>query len=337
MIKVLVLFNAARPRPGRGDAAAERGTIRAAEQAAAALKTAGLRPRLLPVYNCLADLVRRLGRPRPDVVVNLCEGFAGHPSFEAQVAGVLELMGLPFTGNPSPALLLCQDKFRAKAILNAWGLPTPRGWLAAPGLPLPARLRFPLIVKPCAEDASIGIGPESVVRSPAALRRQAAQLARRYRRPALVEAFIDGPEFYVSVWETPSGFRVLPVAEIGFEDLPPGVPRIVGYEAKWKPSSPWYRQTEPVCPAPLPPRQTRRLGRLALAACAALRIRGYARVDLRLDRRGRPFILEVNPNPDTSLEAGWAQSLEAAGIAYEAFWENQVRWALQRSARQRRV
>lgn len=327
-IKVIVLFNAAQPLPGRrGEQASERATARAAAQAAEALRVSGFPTALLPVRRRLTHMVNRLRRARPDVVVNMCEGFADCPAFEAQVAGVLELMGIAFTGNPSPALFLCQDKFRAKAILRAWGLPTPRGRLAAAGDAL-TDLPLPLIVKPNTEDASIGIGPDSVVRDRAALRRQTARLAKRYGGPALVEEYIDGREFYVSVVEAPAGFRVLPISEIVFRNLPAGLPRIVGYDAKWKTACAWYRQTTPVCPADAPARLAARLGRLALAACMALKVRGYARVDFRVDRRNRPFILEVNPNPDASREAGWAQSLAAAGIAYETFWARQVRWAM---------
>ena len=336
MIQVIVLFNAVQPMPGRrGEEAAERATAGAAAQAAEALKAVGFKTTLLPVRNRLADLVNHLRRARPDVVVNLCEGFAGRPAFEAQVAGVLELMGIAFTGNPSPALFLCQDKFRAKAVLKAWGLPVPRGWLAPAGKALPGRLRFPLIVKPNAEDASIGIGLDALVRNRTALLRQTARLAKRYGQPALIEEYIDGREFYVSVVEELAGFRVLPISEIDFRDLPKDLPRIVGYDAKWKPACAWYQLTEPVCPAGVPARLSGRLGQQAIAACLALKVRGYARVDFRVDRRDRSFILEVNPNPDASREAGWVQSLEAAGIAYETFWAQQIHWAMHKSKRNR--
>ena len=107
----------------------------------------------------------------------------------------------------------------------------------------------------------------------------------------------------------------------------------MGYDAKWKPNCAWYRKTEPICPARIPARLAGQLGQLALAAGAALGIRGYARVDFRVDQQGRPFILEVNPNPDPSRAAGLARALAAAGIAYETFWEQQVREALSQARR----
>lgn len=332
--RVVVLYNAADPMPGRRDEqASERASATAATQAAGALAATGFRTALMPVQSRLTDLVDGLRRARTSVVVNLCEGFAGRSAFEAQVAGVLELMGIPFTGNPSTALFLCQDKHRAKAVLKAWGLRSPRGWRAMSADELPGHLQFPLIVKPVAQDASIGINPDSMVHDRAALRRQIARLVKRYGQAALIEDYIDGREFNVPIVEDIAGFRALPVSEIVFRDLPKALPRIVGYDAKWKTTCNWYRQTEPVCPARVSARLAGRLGKLALTACAALRVRGYARVDFRVDLRGRPFILEVNPNPDTSREAGWAQSLAAAGIAYETFWEQQIRWTLKQYAR----
>jgi D-alanine-D-alanine ligase len=337
-LQLVVLYDAADFMAGRqGEQAVERASKKAAIQVAGVLSREGFRPMLMPVKRCLPTLVERLRRTRPDVVVNLCEGFAGRPSFEAQVAGVLELMGIPFTGNPSAALFLCQDKFRAKAVLKAWGLPVARGWLAATADELPRQARFPLIVKPNAEDASIGIGPDSVVRSRAALRRQTARLVKRYGRPALIEEYIDGREFYVPVVEDAAGLYPLPISEIMFRDLPKSLPRIVGYDAKWKPACAWYRRTEPVCPARITTALAGRLNKMALAACKALGVRCYARVDFRVDRLGRPFILEVNPNPDASLDAGWAQSLAAAGIAFQSFWTQQARWAQSQSGLKGRI
>lgn len=335
--RLMVLYDVPPAQPRRrGEEASERATARAAAQAHEALAATGFRVTRLAVRKDLATLVARLRRARPDAVVNLCEGFAGRPAFEAQVAGVLELLGIPFTGNSSAALFLCQDKYRAKAVLKAGGLPVPNGRLAASTDALPKRSCFPLIVKPNAEDASIGIGPNSVVHRQATLIRQTARLVKQYGQPALIEDYIAGREFNVAVVENGAGFRSLPVSEIVFQGLPPDLPRIVGYDAKWKPASAWYCRTVPCCPARIPARQAGRLSQLACAACAALSIRGYARVDFRVDRRGRPFILEVNPNPDPSREAGLARALAAAGIAYETFWEQQVREALRGNNKGRR-
>lgn len=311
----------------RNELASEHATVTAAAQVAAALAATKIRVTLMPVRNHIREVIDKLRRRRPDVIINLCEGFRGYAAFEAQIAGLLELMGIPFTGNSSAALGLCQDKFRTKAVLKAAGLITPRSWLIITADDIPKKLPFPLMVKPNMEDASIGIGPHSVVNDQTTLRRQIIRLLKRYRSPVLIEEYIDGREFNVAVIEN-AGFRALPVSEIIFRDLPRTTPKIVGYEAKWKESSAWYRKTLPMCPAPISSLLAGRLRQMGIAACTSLRIQGYARVDFRVDRRGQPFILEINPNPDPSPEAGLARALAAANIPYHAFWKQQIRLAM---------
>ncbi len=122
-------------------------------------------------------------------------------------------------------------------------------------------------------------------------------------RPALVEQYIDGREFNVAVIER-RGLEVLPIAEIRFDGLLAGALRLVGYQAKWQPRHEYYRNTTPQCPARLPGAGRPGLARGALRAWTAAGLRGYARFDFRMDRRGRIYLLEINPNPDTSLDAG---------------------------------
>jgi len=319
-----VLYNAYEPVEGRSDEAlSERAVETAAEQAASALVSQGVRAPLFPLKQSLRELIDWVQAESPDVVVNLCEGFRGQPRFEANVAGVLELLEVPFTGNPARALFQCQDKFGAKSILQAAGLPVPQGWLVATPDELPAALPYPLMVKPNAEDASIGIDSDSVVSTPEALAERVRQVVRRYRQDALVEAYIDGREFNVGVVDDPAP-RALPVSEIVFEGFPAGVPRIVSYAAKWKEDHDLYRRTVPSCPAVLAPDLAAALQALALRAYRVMQLRGYARIDFRLDARERPFILEVNPNPDASRTAGLARAWMAGGRPYEEFWMSQL-------------
>jgi D-alanine-D-alanine ligase len=323
-----ILYNAFVPGFGRPkEALSERALETAARQAGAALAADGYRLQWIPVRERIEEIVAPIRRRRPAVIVNLCEGFRGHSAYEAQVAGLLELLDIPFTGNSSHALFQCHDKFKTKAILKACGLPVPPGWLVEDERQLPASARFPLIVKPNGEDASIGIYPHSVVRTRMALRKQVARVLAAYGQPALVESFVDGREINAAIVDRPEPC-VLPLSEILFDQYPAGLPRIVGYDAKWQAAHPTYRGTVPVCPAQVSPALSRRLKDMALQACRILKLRGYARIDFRLDARARPYLLEVNPNPDTSREAGLARSLAAAGIAYEDFWKSQVRLAL---------
>ncbi len=323
--RVVVVYNAYMPMTGRTrEAAAEQAVAGAADQAAAALAQAGWRrPALLPVRDSVPDICKSLQRLRPAVLVNLCEGFRGRPSGEPDVAGLWELLGIPFTGNDARALRLCQDKFQTKLLLRAAGVNVPDGWLAEIAGDVPRTAGWPLIVKPAAEDGGIGIYRHSVVRSRAELAAQIRRVTARYVRPALVEQYIDGREFNVAVIER-RGPEVLPIAEILFGDLPAGAPRLVGFQAKWQPRHEYYRKTVPQCPARLPARAAGELRRAALRAWAAAGLRGYARFDFRMDRRGRIYLLEINPNPDTSRDAGLARALAAAGLDYPDFWRAQV-------------
>jgi len=325
-----ILYNAfdrrrVRPR----ETLSERAVEQAAREAGAALNAAGYRILWLPVRSRVDAFLETLRRRRPAAIVNLCEGFSGGAAGEVSVAGLLELLGIPFTGSGPCALAQCLDKFSAKCLLRGCGLPTPRGWLAAEAGDVPEGAGFPLIVKPVAEDAGIGIYPESVVRTRADLARRIGQVVRDYGRRALVEAFVEGREINVAVAELPEP-RVLPFSEIVFDRYPPGLPRLVGYDAKWRGRHPAARGTRPVCPAPLAPALARRLSECALRAWRILDLRGCVRLDFRVDLRGRPFLLEVNPNPDTSRSAGLMRALAAAGVSPEAFWRIQVETARRR-------
>jgi len=290
----------------------------------------GYRASLISLDKDILDFAGHLSELRPEVLVNLCEGFDGRPELEANVAAAFELLGLAFTGSGSKCLSLCQDKYRAKALLAAHSLPTARGRLVyseEEGI----GLEFPLIVKPNFEDASLGIYQDSVVTDEEGLRRRVRQVTGTYRQPALVEQFIDGREFNVAVFENGSP-RALPVSEIDYSDLPVGMPRVLGYEAKWYEDHPLYKKTPPVCPAVIAEEQREKLQSLAVSAFKVMGCRDYARVDFRMDGQGQVFILEVNPNPDISLGAGYARALRAAGIEYGAFWQAQIENALRRKA-----
>jgi D-alanine-D-alanine ligase len=236
----------------------------------------------------VTDVLRRAGHEvrGGDLVFNLCE------SPETEAAAVTNL-DVPFTGSGPEALALCLDKARTKQALAARGIRVPG-------------TGFPAIVKPARQDASIGIDFDSVVRNPAELERALARLGE----PAIVEEFIDGREFNVGI----VGDEPLPVSEIEFSGLPA---RIVTYAGKWVPGSPDDRGTTPVCPARISSRLRDRLWAVTRQCVDILGVRGYARVDFRMDARDRLYVLEVNPNPDLSPDAGLARQAAAAGWSYD--------------------
>ncbi len=242
-------------------------------------------------------LARPLRLPPADLLFNLCEGLGGDPRHEAHVAGLLELSGIPFTGNGAFPLSIALDKSLARRILAARGLPVARGFAPdSPPSSLPPGMRFPAIVKPRRQDGSAGIDAGSVVSGLKALR---ARVRRLGPGEALVEEFLRGREFSVSLL----GGRVLACSEMRFRVSPP----IVSYRAKWVEDSPECRGTVPRVAAGVPPR----LARMAVEAAGALGCTEHVRVDIRGGR-----VLEVNPNPDLSRGAGFARAAAARGWSY---------------------
>ncbi len=326
---IAIVFNAYEPRStAAGERLSEESVADMAQQAHDAVRMLGVGATLIPLQKSLLNFLGRVREINPDALINLCEGYYGRPQWESNVAGIFELLGLSFTGNAAKTLAFCQDKFKAKAVLRAAGLPTAPAQLMLTG-DEPLELRFPVIVKPNSEDASLGIYPDSVVKDEEALRRQVRRCLDSYRQPVLVEAFIDGREFNVSVMENGAP-KALPVSEIDFSAMPKEMPKILGYEAKWFEDNPLYQKTPPVCPAAIDDDLRDKLQGLAVAAFRTMGCRDYARVDFRMDAKGRPFVLEVNPNPDISTNAGYARALKAAGIEYAAFWGVMVKNAVER-------
>jgi len=328
-LNIGIAFNAYEAVPGRHDESiSEMAVEKEAGDVFHALNRIGHRVSLIQLRRSIPGFLRRISRMDIHVLVNLCEGFMGRTEWEPNISGLLEMSGIGFTGNPASALSLCRDKFRTKAVLKSSGLPVPEGVLVndpAQEIDLP----FPVIVKPNSEDASLGIHPDSVVKDRNGLGIQINRIIKTYRQPALVESFIDGREFNVAVMED-SRLHALPVSEISFTGLPDSSSRICGYEAKWFEDHVLFHNTRPLCPAPLPDELARNLQKMAEEAFKATGCRDYARVDFRMDRNSRCFILEVNPNPDISLNAGFARALAAEGISYDTFWERIVRNTLKR-------
>lgn len=258
------------------------------------------------------------GALTPGVVVfNLLEAPPGAPQRHAAAAAVLELLGAPFTGCGAAALWLTTDKLATRAVLATNGVAIAAGGRVDPQAPaLPPGVVWPVIIKPAWEDASLGLEGNPLCSTPEELATRARLLAARFPgQPLLVEEFLPGREFNVALLERAGELEILPVAEIAFVDLPPDEPPIVGYEAKWQPGSPADRHTVRRFPderaegALLP-----RLRGFALAAWRACGVAGYARVDIRLDGRGEPRVLEVNANPCLAPEAGFMAAASRAGL-----------------------
>lgn len=316
---VAVLYNASdglikgEPR----DLLAERGVILCAESVSKALRAAGYRVAQVPVHT---DVELALARYPPTewMIFNLGEGLAGRLFEEPRIAWALEAMGYCFTGSEGDAIARSAHKARTKELLAHAGVPTPPWWfLRHPDevVAVRDRLAFPLIVKPVAEDASIGIGSGAVVDSVPALRDRVAYVVERYRQAALAEVFIAGREFNVSLWGDPP--RVLPLAEIDFSAFEDPYARIVSFAAKWEEGSFEYHHTPVICPAPMGEVCAERIADVACRAWSVIGCRGYARVDIRLGEGDVPYVVEVNCNPDLSAEAGFHRATRVAGYSYQ--------------------
>jgi len=243
------------------------------------------------------------------LVFNLCEGLGEQAAQEPLPAAAAELLGLPLTGARSFTLALCLRKDLVNAHLRAHRVPVPDWAVARAGQPMEWR-GYPAIVKPVAEDASLGVDAESVVRDAAGLE-AARQRGHRSWERLLVQRFVDGRELNVAL----VGDEVLPHAEIDWA-LPDGMPRILTYAAKWETGSVYDRGTPPRLLGPGEGRLSARLTRLGRRVWAAVEGAGYGRVDVRMDARGRLYVIDVNPNPDLSPSAGLARQAAAAGWSY---------------------
>lgn len=269
--------------------------------------------------------IEKMRRAKYDLAFNMCEGIDGIAALESAVISVLELFKIPFTGASSYTTAVSLRKHVVNGVLEKAGLPVPRFAALRRGDPL-VSVGFPAIVKPAAEDASLGVEQRSVVRN-------TRQLAQRVEAmldvwdEVLVQRYVDGREVNVGIL----GDTVLPIAEIDFSNMPAGRWRIVTYSSKWETGSIDDLGSEPRCPARLPAKIAAECRRIALRAWKLAGGFGYGRVDMRIDANGQPWILEVNANPDIAPDAGLARMARVAGIEYSSLIRNICELALARA------
>lgn len=275
----------------------------------------------------LAALKRRLDAEQPDLVFNLVESLDGHGRLIHLAPSALEAWNIPYTGAPAEAMLMTSNKILAKERMEQAGLPTPawigpypvdHHWRMARAGEIPETL---WIIKSVWEHASLGLEEDALARG-----ENAESLAKilENRAPGLGgacfgERFIDGREFNLSVLAGPHGPEVLAPAEILFTGAGPKTPKIVGYRAKWDVDSPEYQNTPRSFDiAEKDAELLAGLSQKALACWRAFGLKGYARVDFRVDGEGRIYILEVNANPCISPDAGFAAALARSNISFPA-------------------
>lgn len=280
-----------------------------------ALDDLGYSSKRIPFSKDIGAFLAAYKKDPIDMVFNLCETVDEDPMFSGHAASVLELLGVPFSGSPASALTCTMDKVMTKRVLKACGIRTPN-YLVYEGSHYfnTACLAFPVIAKPRFEDASIGIDQESVFTSEDALKKKIESFYDRFG-PLLIEEYIDGREFNVTLFGYPQA-KIMPIGEIDFSAFPEDIHRIVGYRAKWDESSFEYRHTPRTFSRDIHPTLKRTIEMIARECFRIFTLRDYGRVDMRIDLRNRPYVLEINANPCISPGAGFVASLEQAGIDY---------------------
>jgi D-alanine-D-alanine ligase len=291
----------------------------------------------LAVEDSVEPLVSALHAAAPDLVFNLAESFGGKSALESNVAALLNLLGLRYTGSSPAGLLLAGDKSLTKKVLSFHGIRTPEFATVFRGaLDWAGDISFPVIVKPPQEDASLGISSKSVVHDLRELFTRIDELQSAFQQPVLVEQFVEGREFYVGVLGNANA-HALPVVELDFSGLPAGVPRIASWEAKWGDdgagSGEQFAGTRSIFPVDVPPAMVERMQQAAVEAFHSLRLRDYARIDLRVTDDEKIFVIEVNPNCYLERESEFARAAAEGGFAYEALIARILELSLARYSR----
>ncbi len=269
------------------------------------------------------DAYVRLKAEMPDIVFNMAEGLWGEGR-ESQIPAMLDMLRIPYTGSGPLTLGICLDKAKAKDILAYHGIPTPKFFvISTPNskLPSPNSLSFPLIVKPLYEGSSKGIRNNSIVNDETELMERGAWIISEYKQPALVEEFLDGREFTVAMIGNGDDLKALPIVEINYSSLPEGVNPIYSYEAKWI----WDTPDNPLeifqCPARIDSKLKKDIEVVCRDAFHILNIKDWCRTDIRLDSKGKPHILEINPLPgilpDPKSNSCFPKAARAAGMNYD--------------------
>jgi D-alanine-D-alanine ligase len=286
------------------------------DQVAGALSEAGHQVSLLGIHSDLRELLDKLDEQKPQLVFNLVERFADNDLFDMHVITVLDMLGIPFTGAAPLGAALRQNKAISKKLLEFHDVAYPHSITFDKNeIEFAGRMRFPLFVKPLSGDASFGIDDSSLVAEYSKMVERIAYIQTQLNLPALVEEYIEGREFYVSILgNTPA--EVLPVMELDFGKLPEGYPKIYGSDAKSDTNSVQYNSVNAIVATELTSEVRARIANVGREAAYALKVRDYARIDIRLTEDGRPVVLEVNANPYLERTSAFALAALQAGMGY---------------------
>jgi len=302
-----------------------------------ALKENGHTSRRVVVDDSVQPLIQDLTRDPADIVFNLAESFRGKSALESNVAALLNLLNLRYTGSSPAGLILAGDKTLTKKVLAFHGIQSAKFATVFRGqVDWAHEINFPLLVKPPQEDASLGITQKSVVNDVKELLDVISTTQQEYQSPVLVEEFIDGREFYVGVIGN-SNAEALPIIELDFSKFPAGLPKIASWEAKWgdegDEKGAEFEGTKSVFPADLSEELTKKIQQVAIDAFQALRLRDYGRIDLRVTSDEQVYVIEANPNCYLEKNSEFARAAEKNGLSYPALIARIVELATARYSR----
>jgi D-alanine-D-alanine ligase len=265
--------------------------------------------------------------PKDTFIFNNCDAFNGNNLDAVDVIRLIERMGFKHTGAAADSIEMCINKPASKERLIQFGVPTPcyQVFERAEG---EFHLEFPVIIKPSVEDASMGIGLDSVVSNRECLFHKIAYIVEKYEQPAIVEQFVCGRELAVAMWGNKT-IEILPIAEEDFSWVANPLERLLTYESKWKTDSPYYQNIPARVPAALNRTELQVIKKAAEGSFRALGLRDFGRVDIRFNN-GIPYLIDINELPDLSPDAGFWNSARASGITYPHMVERILLHALKR-------
>ncbi len=233
---------------------------------------------------------------KPEFVFNVAEGFNG-ASRESQIPSMLEMLGIRYTGSDSITIGICHDKSRSKEILSYYNVPNSRFFITDKEVSGNKNLTFPKFVKPLHEGSSKGIYDSSLAKNINELNNEIQRIKESYNQPALVEDYIPGKEFTVAMLGNGDDVKVLPIVEINLDSVPEGFNKIYSYEVKWFFDTRENQLDIFKCPAEIDEKIYRNIEQVCKDTFRVLRIRDWARIDIRLDENNVPNIIEINPLP----------------------------------------
>ncbi|MEY2512345.1 MAG: D-alanine-D-alanine ligase [Verrucomicrobiota bacterium] len=327
-LKVLALFDAIRPTTIDQDLTKEMKTEdwKTEANVLAALGTLGHPTEHLAIFDNLDLLRQKLETFAPDVIFNLADQFKNNRGFDQNIASLLEMQGVPFTGCGATGLVLCKHKGTSKKILGYHHIHVPNFVVIPRGQRI-ARLKrpkFPLLVKPVKEEASYGISQASFVTSDEQFKERVAFIHEKHDSDVIAEEYIEGRELYVSVMGN-AKLTVFPIRELVFREVPPNEPKIATYKAKWDEEyrKRWGLQNQ--FPEGLEPALVAQIEETCKRIYRLLTIEGYARIDLRLTAANEMYFIEANPNPILAADEDFALAAGKAGLTYPQLIDRIIR------------